>query len=52
MKKETLKALFICGHQWTRELVNVYNDINYKTQFGMCIRELIRQKKNGEHNLF
>ena len=46
-----MRGLFLCGHQWTRELVQKYN-VSYKAQFALCIRELVRQKKNGECNLF
>ncbi len=52
MNNEQKRKLFLCSHQWTRELVDKHKDVNYKTQFGLCITELIRQKKNGEHNLF
>ena len=52
MSREQLRALFVCGHQWTREMVKQYGDISYKTQLALCIRELLRQKRNGEHNLF
>jgi len=46
------KSLFLCGHQWCRELVEQYKDIDYQTQFSLCMKELMRQKKANEHNLF
>lgn len=52
MSREQLKKLMVCSHQWTREMVNKYDDISYKAQLSLCIRELIRQKRNKEHNLF
>lgn len=52
MSRETLKALLLCSHQWTKEMVNKYGDINYKAQLSLCMRELLRQKANKEHNLF
>ena len=52
MSREQLKALLICSHQWTREIVGRYGNINYNAQLVLCMRELLRQKRNGEHNLF
>lgn len=52
MSREQLKALFICSHQWTKEIVGRYRDINYNAQLILCMKELMRQKRNGEHNLF
>lgn len=52
MSRETLRDLMICANQWCRELVEKYDGINYRTQLGLCISELMRQKRNGEHNLF
>lgn len=52
MSRETLRALMVCANQWCRELVERYDDINYRIQLGLCIKELLRQKANKEHNLF
>lgn len=52
MSREQLKKLMVCSHQWVREMVEKYNDVNYKTQLSLCMRELLRQKANKEHNLF
>ena len=52
MDKETLKKFLVCSHQWTRELVDRYEDINYNAQLKLCMKELLRQKKNNVHNLF
>ena len=51
-KREMLSKFLLCGHQWCRELVEQYKDIDYQTQFSLCMKELMRQKKANEHNLF
>lgn len=51
-EKINKKDFLLCSHQWCRELVGQYKDTDYKTQLSLCMRELIRQKKNGECNLF
>lgn len=52
IKEVDKRRLFLCANQWCRELVERYGDINYRIQLGLCIKELLRQKRNGEHNLF
>ena len=52
MDKEKLRKLYICSHVWTKELTEKYKDISYKAQFSLCIKELVKQKKEGKHNLF
>lgn len=52
MSREQLKKLFICSHKWCQELVGRYGNVNYNAQLSLCMKELIRQKRNGEHNLF
>lgn len=52
MNKEVLRKLFICSHQWAREMVDRYEGIDYNAQLRLCMKELLRQKKNNEHNLF
>ena len=52
MTNEQLKAWFLCSHQWCRELKEKHSEINYKTQLGLCMKELLKQRKNKEHNLF
>lgn len=52
MSKESKRDFFICSHKWCKELTERYKDINYKAQLSFCMKELLRQKRNGEHNLF
>ena len=51
MDREALKKCMICAHVWTKELIEQYGG-DYHIQFTLCMRELIRQKKEGLHNLF
>lgn len=51
MDREALKRCMICAHVWTKELIEQYGG-DYHIQFTLCMRELIRQKKEGLHNLF
>ena len=51
MNRETKRKWMICSHKWARELVDKYK-VSYHTQLSLCMRELIRQKKNNEHSLF
>ena len=51
MSSEQLRRWLICSHVWCKELVNKYGG-NYNAQLALCMKELIRQKKNGMHNLF
>lgn len=41
-----LKSLFIKAHKMTREIRERFIDVDYKTQFGLCLRELYSQKKD------
>lgn len=52
MSREQLKAWMVCSHVWCKEMVSKYRDISYKAQLSLCMRELMKQKRNGEHNLF
>ena len=51
-KREMLSKFMLCSHKWTKELTSVYTDVSYKTQLSFCMKELMRQKKANEHNLF
>ena len=51
MDREALKKCMICAHVWTKELIEQYGG-DYHIQFTLFMRELIRQKKEGLHNLF
>ena len=51
-KREMLSKWFICSHQWAKEMKANYSDTNYKVQLSFCMKELMRQKKANEHNLF
>ncbi len=50
-EKINKKDFLLCSHVWAKELINKYGG-SYHTQLSLCMRELIRQKKNGECNLF
>ena len=55
---QTISLMYICGYPYkNKEYINYdgeyhYDDVNYKTQLSLCMRELLRQKANKEHNLF
>lgn len=51
-KREMLSKFMLCSHKWTKELTSVYTDVSYKTQLSFVMKELMRQKKANEHNLF
>ena len=51
MSGESKRKWLVCSHVWTKELINKYGG-SYHAQLSFCMRELIRQKKNGECNLF
>lgn len=52
MNNEQKRKWFQCSHVWCKEIIGKHKDLNYKAQLGLCMKELIRQKKNNEHNLF
>lgn len=51
MSGESKRKWLVCSHVWAKELINKYGG-SYHTQLSLCMRELIRQKKNNEHSLF
>lgn len=51
MSGESKRKWFVCSHVWAKELINKYGG-SYHAQLSFCMRELLRQKKNGECNLF
>lgn len=48
----TNKELFTKAHEITREVLKEFPDINYRTQFAICLRELKKQviKNNAEQD--
>ena len=41
-----LKSLFIKAHKMTREIRERFVDVDYRTQFGLCLKNLYTQKKD------
>lgn len=52
MKDINMRDFMVCCHKWTKELTEKYKDVDYNIQLSLVMSELLRQKKNGEHNLF
>lgn len=45
-----MKKLFKEAHKMTREMVDKYGDIDYQTQFGLCLQYLIEESKKVKYN--
>ena len=47
----TKSEKFIKAHEMTRKLVSEYTNINYRTQFGICLKELNKVKKSASDTI-